>query len=87
MNSWGRGHGARLRAGGAARGGEPNARVASGALLVEREQRGVWLNDDVVSNYKSLKSGALRYREQRVEDESTAAVEGCPRVSEWRWIY
>lgn len=25
--------------------------VASGALLVEREQRGVWLNDDVVSNY------------------------------------
>ena len=25
--------------------------VASVALLVEREQRGVWLNDDVVSNY------------------------------------
>ena len=83
MNSWGGGHEARLRAGGAARGGEPNARVASGALLVECEQRGVRLNDDVVSNYKS---GALRYREQRVEDESTAAVEGSPRVAKWRWI-
>ena len=36
-----------------------------------REQRGVWLNDDVVSNYKS---GALRYREQRVEDPVAARV-------------
>ena len=70
-------------ASGAARGRAPTVGVASGALLVEREQRGVWLNDDVVSNYKS---GALRYREQRVGDESTAAVEGFPRVAKWRWI-
>ena len=68
----------------AARDGAPEARVASsGALLVEREQRGVWLNDDVVSNYTS---GALRYREPRVEDLSGCAIESCPRVAKWRWI-
>ena len=38
-------------ASGAVRSRAPTAGVASGALLGEREQRGVWLNDDVVSNY------------------------------------
>ena len=60
-------------ASGAVRSRAPTAGVASGALLGEREQRGVWLNDDVVSNYES---GALRYREQRVEveDDIVASV-------------
>ena len=74
----------RLSASSFARGGAPNAGVARGALLVKREQRGVWLNDNVVSYYES--GADLRHLEGRVNSDNmrVGGVGVLPRETERR---
>ena len=74
----------RLSASSFVRGGAPNAGVARGALLVKREQRGVWLNDNVVSYYES--GADLRHLEGRVNSDNmrVGGVGVLPRETERR---
>ena len=61
------------------------AGVGRGALLGDREQRGVWLNDDVVSYYKS--GADLRHLEGRVNSGMRVGGVGVgvlPRETERR---